>query len=103
MLWLSSGWRLFLDNFLGFVNGLVDTGQKSSFAAPITHLAEKIGLPRVFVEMRHEATHNQLPTLSILRGARDQVSLGVDSLDQALRWLHANYWQKQLEVLRDNR
>jgi ribosomal biogenesis protein LAS1 len=51
----------------------VDTLQKGAFALPITQIAEKLGLPRVFVDLRHEATHTQLPSLSILRDAAAQV------------------------------
>jgi ribosomal biogenesis protein LAS1 len=32
-------------------------------------IAEKLGLPGWIVELRHEATHNQLPSLQILKAA----------------------------------
>jgi len=52
-----------------FVNGMVDTFQKGVYALPITLLAEKIRLPRILVDIRHEATHSHLPSLSMLREA----------------------------------
>jgi ribosomal biogenesis protein LAS1 len=47
------------------------------------------GLPQVLVDLRHEATHNELPSLPLLRLAACQ----------ALAWLHACYWQPQFEQL----
>lgn len=43
------------------------------------------GLPRVLVDVRHDATHNELPSLAMLRLAADH----------ALAWLNASYWQRQ--------
>lgn len=48
------------------------------------------GLPRVLVDLRHEATHNELPSLPLLRAAADA----------ALAWLHATYWEPQQHTLR---
>ena len=47
------------------VNGLVDSSQQGYFAESIHGLAAAIGLPAWFVELRHDATHNQLPSLSV--------------------------------------
>jgi hypothetical protein len=33
-----------------------------------------VNLPRVFVDLRHDATHSQLPSLTICREAAKQVS-----------------------------
>lgn len=49
------------------------------------------GLPRVLVDVRHEGSHNALPSLPLLRLAAAQ----------ALNWLRAAYWRRQLEHLRD--
>eukprot|EP01118_Nematostelium_gracile_P002813 TRINITY_DN1314_c0_g1_i1.p1 TRINITY_DN1314_c0_g1~~TRINITY_DN1314_c0_g1_i1.p1 ORF type:complete len:521 (+),score=84.12 TRINITY_DN1314_c0_g1_i1:40-1563(+) len=76
-----------------FVNGIVDKGQKGAFAVSITQLADRIGLPRFFVDLRHEATHNQLPSMVVLRAARNQ----------ALEWLNSNYWQKQYQSSFENK
>ncbi len=45
--------------------------------------AKQIGLPASFVELRHEATHANLPSLVVLRRAAEK----------ALDWLWNDYWQ----------
>ncbi|KAH3688659.1 hypothetical protein WICPIJ_000350 [Wickerhamomyces pijperi] len=67
-----------------FVNGLLDPSQQSTFAIPLSLLAKKIGLPSWFVEIRHEGTHDSLPSLEMLEL----------SVDKALQWLFDNYWGK---------
>ncbi len=47
------------------------------------------GLPRLLVDVRHEASHNDMPSLSLLRLAAAQ----------ALDWLQAAYWQRQEDHL----
>jgi len=59
--------------FIRFVNGLVDPEQKSVFAGSISNIAEAIGLPSVFVEIRHAGTHDLLPSIDILRNGAAQV------------------------------
>jgi hypothetical protein len=76
-----------------FVNGLVDIQQKGQYAISISSLAEKIGLPTFFVELRHDATHNQLPSLPVL----------LNSVQTALNWLEINYWNKIMENVLDTR
>ncbi|CAI4210228.1 unnamed protein product [Parascedosporium putredinis] len=46
-------------------------------------IAKTIGLPATFVELRHQATHEQLPSLTRLRSAADK----------ALVWIWDHYWQ----------
>ncbi|GAA6048588.1 hypothetical protein JCM3770_002043 [Rhodotorula araucariae] len=65
-----------------FVNSLVDPLQTAYFARSIASLAAQIGLPLWFVELRHQATHEDLPRLAVLR----------DAARQALDWLYTNYW-----------
>lgn len=43
----------------------------------------------MLVDLRHEATHNELPSLPLLRVAACQ----------ALAWLRASYWQAQSDQL----
>ena len=43
------------------------------------------GLPRLLVDIRHEATHNELPSLGVLRLAAQS----------ALNWLQDSYWGQQ--------
>lgn len=79
--------------FIRFVNGYVDAFQTSNTAKSIAYLAvEKVGMPAWFVELRHTATHDYLPSLTILRGAAEQ----------ALSWINVNYWIPQLESIRQD-
>ena len=71
------------------VNGVVDSLQQSERANSVRRLAERVGLPASLVEMRHECTHNRLPTISSLRLAAEQ----------ALLWLHEHYWLPQRALL----
>ena len=45
-------------------------------------IAKTIGLPATYVELRHQATHEELPSLSKLRTATQK----------ALRWIWDYYW-----------
>ena len=58
-----------------FVNGLVDPLQQGVFARPIYVLAAQIGLPAWIVELRHRSTHEDLPSLEVLREATHGVRL----------------------------
>ncbi|ODQ76994.1 hypothetical protein BABINDRAFT_16178, partial [Babjeviella inositovora NRRL Y-12698] len=65
-----------------FVNGLLDPFQQSTHAIPLHTLAKNLNLPTWFVELRHQGTHESLPSLNMLRmGAKE-----------ALNWLWHNYW-----------
>ncbi|KAF9582809.1 rRNA-processing protein las1 [Lunasporangiospora selenospora] len=77
--------------FIRFVNGYVDAFQSSKAAKSIAYLAvEKVGMPVWFVELRHTATHDYLPSLAILRRATNQ----------ALGWINDNYWMPQLAAIK---
>ncbi|GAA5834526.1 hypothetical protein JCM11251_007032 [Rhodosporidiobolus azoricus] len=65
-----------------FVNSLVDPLQTTYYARSIASLAAQIDLPLWFVELRHQATHEELPSLGVLR----------DAARQALDWLYTHYW-----------
>ena len=69
-------------SILRFVNGLLDPAQQSSLAISMHTLARNINLPVSFVEIRHAATHENLPSLAVLRMAASR----------ALGWLWSNYW-----------
>ena len=45
--------------------------------------AQEIGLPALFVDMRHEVTHGDMPSLTNLRTAAHR----------ALEWLWHDYWK----------
>ncbi|KAK9818152.1 hypothetical protein WJX72_007873 [[Myrmecia] bisecta] len=71
------------------VNGIVDSAQKGKVAISVANLAAHAGLPRLLVDVRHDATHSELPTLALLRLAASQ----------ALTWLQTAYWQRQADHL----
>src|SRR5450432_2648260 len=50
-------------------------------------IAKNIGLPATFVELRHQCTHEELPTRSKLRAAAER----------SLLWIWDHYW-KNLEA-----
>lgn len=68
--------------FCRFVNGLLDPAQQAQFAMSMHTLARSMRLPASFVEVRHAATHEALPSLPVLRSLTSR----------ALDWLWANYW-----------
>ncbi|KAL1738419.1 Las1-like protein, partial [Schizophyllum fasciatum] len=59
------------------VNGLVDPLQSGVYARSIAAIAAQIGLPAWLVELRHAATHEDLPSLELLR----------EGANQSMRWL----------------
>lgn len=73
------------------VNGLVDPSQQGYFADSVMSIASKIGLPTWLVDLRHDATHSHLPSLSLLRS-------GAVNL---LMWYRVHYWAKQEAFLQD--
>jgi hypothetical protein len=64
------------------VNGFVDQNQTGYFADSVMTLAERIGLPGWIVELRHDATHNHLPSIAVLRAATSSL----------LAFMWHNYW-----------
>ncbi|KAJ4461742.1 putative Ribosomal biogenesis protein LAS1L [Paratrimastix pyriformis] len=84
---------LYSMSLLRMVNGLVDAQQKGEFASSVSFLASRIGLPQTLVELRHEASHNQLPALPHLRLCAQQ----------ALEWLERHYWGAQADHLTHHR
>lgn len=66
-----------------FVTGLIDSEQSSKHKVSMYIKARQIGIPASFVELRHEATHGDLPSLEVLRKA------AVKSLE----WLWDDYWR----------
>jgi hypothetical protein len=72
------------------VNGVVDPLQQRARAVSVQKLAADVALPASLVAVRHEATHNRLPSLPTLRLATQQ----------AMLWLHERYWWPQLQLHR---
>ena len=71
------------------VNGICDPSQKGKFAMSVQTLATQLNVPRTLVDIRHDSTHNQLPSIQRLRKASED----------AIGWLDANYWERQKRKL----
>jgi len=67
--------------FIRFVNGITDAAQKSQFAQSVASLAESVGLPGWFVDLRHAGTHDVAPSLQLLRAGCQQVLILIYSLN----------------------
>lgn len=74
------------------VNGFADSGQTGMFAASVADVAMRIGMPRWFVDVRHEAAHGALPSLAALRML----------CSRALQWLFQVYWEMQAQACREH-
>ena len=81
--------HLYSSTIVRCINGLADVLQQSrSVATSIANLCADIGIPKYIVAIRHEATHNQLPSLCILRMVSKTL----------LQYLHNVYW-KDMQVV----
>ncbi|KAI1132006.1 Las1-like-domain-containing protein [Nemania abortiva] len=78
--------------FSRFVTGLLDGQQDKLRKMSMYSIAKNIGLPATFVELRHQATHEQLPSLSKLRTAANN----------ALVWIWDFYWKDLAPVNKGN-
>lgn len=68
--------------FCRFVTGLLDGYQDKKHKLSMFSIAKNIGLPANFVELRHQCTHEELPSLVKLRGA----------CKRSLDWIWEHYW-----------
>ncbi|KAK4163532.1 beta-lactamase-like protein [Cladorrhinum sp. PSN259] len=68
--------------FSRFVTGLLDSHQEKLRKQSMYDVAKSVGLPATFVELRHQATHETLPSLSRLRVAAKK----------GLEWMWGYYW-----------
>ncbi|KAG8220139.1 Las1-like-domain-containing protein [Butyriboletus roseoflavus] len=68
------------------VNGLVDPLQSGPYARSIAAIATQLGLPSWLVELRHAATHEDLPSLELFR----------EAVRESLSWLLRNYFDPTL-------
>ncbi|MCJ1386549.1 rRNA-processing protein las1 [Xylographa soralifera] len=69
--------------FSRFVTLLVDRYQKRQHKENMYDVGLNIGLPKRFVELRHEINHGKLPPLATLR----------TYAQEALTWLYHDYWK----------
>lgn len=67
-----------------FVTGFCDIEQNTGHKRNMYEVAEVLNMPASFVELRHEATHEELP--SLLRLSRNT--------ELALDWLWHHFWGK---------
>ena len=67
-----------------FVTGLLDSHQDKKRKLSMYSIAKTLGLPATYVELRHQATHEELPSLSKLRTATHK----------ALQWIWDYYWAR---------
>ncbi|KAK6438569.1 rRNA-processing protein las1 [Oleoguttula sp. CCFEE 5521] len=73
--------------FTRFVTGFCDIGRNRERVlepSSMLEIARQIGMPAEFVALRHEATHEDLPSVQRL----------VAACEQALEWLWDVYWSK---------
>jgi len=61
----------------------MDSHQDKARKMSMYAVAKSVGLPATFVELRHQATHEQLPSLTRLR----------DAAGKALDWIYEYYWK----------
>ncbi|KAL3818366.1 hypothetical protein ACJIZ3_004271 [Penstemon smallii] len=66
------------------VNGVVEKTRKKNEIS-IGEAADAIGLPRMLIDIRHEGSHRDLPSLQLVRLASKK----------ALDWLKLYYWEPQ--------
>lgn len=66
------------------VNGIVEKTRKKHEVS-IAEAADVIGIPRMLIDIRHECSHRDLPSLRLVRLASTK----------ALDWLKAYYWEPQ--------
>ncbi|UNI19041.1 Hydroxyacylglutathione hydrolase [Purpureocillium takamizusanense] len=85
----TSGWSTYAVRatyaaaFSRFVTGLLDGHQDKQRKQSMYAIAKKIGLPATFVELRHQSTHEQLPSLAKLRSMARK----------ALAWIWDYFWK----------
>lgn len=80
-----------LVRFINSITELLQPFDSRTTDFSVSKLAERLDLPPLLVELRHEASHKYLPSLPTLEnGAR-----------QALAWLDVPYWNPQMETLQE--
>ncbi|XP_023740571.1 uncharacterized protein LOC111888674 isoform X2 [Lactuca sativa] len=75
---------LYCMTMIRLVNGIVEKTRKKNEVS-IGEAADVIGIPRMLIDIRHECSHRDLPSLRLVRLASTK----------ALDWLKAYYWEPQ--------
>ncbi|XP_019182308.1 PREDICTED: uncharacterized protein LOC109177396 isoform X2 [Ipomoea nil] len=70
------------------VNGVIEKNRKKNELS-IAEAAYAIGIPRMLIDVRHEGSHRDLPSLQLVRLASTK----------ALRWLQSYYWEPQKSAI----
>ncbi|KAL8159381.1 hypothetical protein V2J09_000918 [Rumex salicifolius] len=70
------------------VNGLIEKTRRRTVVS-IAQAAASINMPRMLIDIRHEASHRELPSLCLLRQASSE----------ALNWLKSYYWDPQMMAI----
>ncbi|XP_052181326.1 pre-rRNA-processing protein las1-like isoform X2 [Diospyros lotus] len=71
------------------VNGVVEKTRKKMVVS-IAEAADAINIPRMLIDIRHEGSHRDLPSLRLVRLASIK----------ALDWLKSYYWEPQQKAIR---
>jgi len=72
------------------VNGLVDHFQTGKYARSVNQIAQtELGLPQWIVDIRHRATHDRMPSLTLVR----------EGAHYLLEYLREQYWEVQANSL----
>ncbi|CAH9111596.1 unnamed protein product [Cuscuta europaea] len=72
-----------------FVNGVIEKNRKKNEIS-IAEAADAIGIPRMVIDVRHEGSHRDLPSLKLARLASTK----------ALDWLQSYYWKPQRDAIK---
>ncbi|KMZ65703.1 hypothetical protein ZOSMA_310G00070 [Zostera marina] len=82
----------FVEKVNGFDNFMIKHAPQKKKQS-IFELADVIGIPRMLVDIRHESSHGEPPSLPLLRLASTT----------ALDWLKSHYWETQRRMIPDVR
>ena len=74
----------YMTALIRFVTALLDSAQTSKYKVSMYTKAAEMELPSMFVDIRHEATHGEMPSLPVLR----------DATERAMEWLWRDFWDK---------
>ncbi|KAI9790704.1 MAG: rRNA-processing protein las1 [Peltula sp. TS41687] len=69
--------------FARFVTGFVDSSQEGKWKLSMYKVADQLGLPTSFVEIRHRIAHEELPSVTVLR----------EAARRSLDWLWDYFWK----------
>ena len=76
-----------------FINGVIEPYKDANISSSIQTICNELNVPDHVLNIRHAATHGQIPTFEF-------ACVGALS---ALKWLRDNYWEQQLNVLKNIR